>query len=127
MQAIEDKLVEGAPFHTQTSPQIKPNAKFHPRTATGKLKAVIIPIIPRGFHYSIIKCDGLSDGITNPYNDLDNPQAISQISMISYTSPNPSDLIFPISNATNIPKASFYFRNSSPIYLTISPLLGIGN
>ena len=124
---MEDKLVDGAPFQTQTSPQIKPNAKFHPRTATGKLKAVIMPITPNGFHYSIIKCEALSEGITKPYNDLDNPQAMSQISIISYTSPSPSDLIFPISNATNIPKASFYFRNSSPIYRTISPRLGIGS
>lgn len=115
VQAIDDKFVDGAPFQTQTSPQINPNAKFHPNTATGKLKAVIIPTTPNGFHYSIIKWDGLSDGITKPYNDLDNPHAISQISIISYTSPNPSDFILPISKATNIPNASFYFLNSSPI------------
>ena len=65
--------------------------------------------------------------MTNPYNDLDNPQAISHISIISCTSPRPSDLIFPISKETSIPKASFFRLNSSPIYLTISPLLGIGN
>lgn len=83
MQAIDDKLVEGAPFHTITSPQINPSARFHPKTATGKLKAVMIPIIPKGFHYSIIKWEGLSDGITNPYKDLESPHAISQQSIIS--------------------------------------------
>lgn len=83
VQAMDDKFVEGAPFQTQTSPQINPSAKFQPNTATGKLNAVIMPTTPKGFHYSIMKCDGLSDGITNPYNDLDNPQAISQMSMIS--------------------------------------------
>jgi hypothetical protein len=35
-------------------PQIIEIAKFHPKTAWGKLKAVITPTIPRGFHYSII-------------------------------------------------------------------------
>lgn len=48
--------VDDAPFQHVKSPQITAIAKFHPRTAHGKLKAVITPIIPKGFHYSIITC-----------------------------------------------------------------------
>lgn len=64
--AIETRLVEGAPFQTQTSPHTRASARFHPRTAAGKLKAVMMPTTPRGFHYSIIKWLGLSEGMTNP-------------------------------------------------------------
>lgn len=53
--AIVTKLVVVAPFHRVKSPQIAAIAKFHPKTAQGKLKAVITPIKPKGFHYSIIK------------------------------------------------------------------------
>jgi len=42
-------------------PQIKAIAAFHPNTALGKLKAVIIPTIPSGFHIYIMKCSGLSE------------------------------------------------------------------
>lgn len=83
---------------------------------------MITAINPNGFHYSIIKWLGLSDGITYPLMHLDIPQAISKISIASWTSPKPSDLIFPISRDTTAPKASLCFLNSTPIYLTISPL-----
>ena len=73
----------GPGFQTHMLPQIKARAIFHPNTALGKLNAVITPTIPSGFHYSIIKCYGLSDGITVPFIDLLNPQAKSQISMVS--------------------------------------------
>jgi len=55
---------EGAGFHITQFPQIREIAKFHPNTAFGKLNAVITPTIPKGFHYSIMKCSFLSDGIT---------------------------------------------------------------
>jgi len=57
---------------------------------------------------------------------LDNPQAISQISIVYCTYPNPSDNIFPIYSETNLPKGYFLALNASPICLTISPLIGIG-
>lgn len=72
-----------APFHKTKSPHIKAIAKFQPKTAHGKLKAVMTPINPKGFHYSIIKWSGLSEGIIFPFKDLLNPQAISQISINS--------------------------------------------
>lgn len=51
--------VEGAPFQVIRSPQINAIAAFQPKTAHGKLKAVMTPTIPRGFQIYIIKCSGL--------------------------------------------------------------------
>jgi hypothetical protein len=73
--------VVGAPFQTTKSPQMKAIAAFHPKTAQGKLNAVITPTIPNGFQTSIIKCYGLSELNTVPPIVRDSPQAISQISM----------------------------------------------
>lgn len=81
--AIATKLVVLAPFHTVESPQIQARAKFQKKTAFGKLKAVITAIRPRGFHYSIIKWSGLSEGITDPLMHLAKPVAKSQISIDS--------------------------------------------
>lgn len=75
--------VVGAGFHIVMLPPIIAKAKFHPKTAFGKLKAVITPTIPNGFHYSIIKWSGLSLGITDPLIALDKPQAKSQTSIVS--------------------------------------------
>jgi len=107
--------VVGAPFQHVKFPQIAAIAKFQPNTAQGKLNAVITPITPKGFHYSIIKCSGLSDGIIFPFKALDNPHAISQQSINSYTSPRPSDLILPTSNDIRAPNADFFNLNASPI------------
>ena len=65
-KALVVKHVVKAGFQTTKSPHIKANAQFQPKTAYGKLKAVITPTIPSGFHYSIITCSGLSLGITFP-------------------------------------------------------------
>lgn len=46
--------VVGAPFQTTELPQTRAKQAFHPRTAHGKLKAVITPTTPRGFHISSI-------------------------------------------------------------------------
>jgi len=62
--AMAIKGVVGAGFHNVIFPPIIDKAKFHPKTALGKLKAVITPTTPKGFHYSIMKCSGLSLGIT---------------------------------------------------------------
>src|SRR5690606_39018678 len=48
------KLVVSEPFHIVKSPQTRETAVFHIRTAAGKLKAVITPISPKGFQFSII-------------------------------------------------------------------------
>ena len=39
-------------YHIWVFPHTKLIAVFHPDTATGKLKAVMIPTTPRGFHCS---------------------------------------------------------------------------
>lgn len=83
MVAILKVAAEGPGFHITQLPQIREIAKFQPKTAFGKLKAVITPTIPKGFHYSIMKCSLRSEGITYPLIDLDNPQAKSQISIVS--------------------------------------------
>jgi len=118
--------VDDAPFQIVRSPQIIAIAIFQPATATGKLKAVITPIKPSGFHYSIMKWPGLSEGRTFPSIALDSPAARSHISMNSYTSPSPSMAILPISSDTNLAKADFFSLTAFPIYLTISPLRGAG-
>lgn len=66
MAAIVINGADGAPFQRQRSPTVAAIQKFHPKTAHGKLKAVMIPTSPSGFHYSIMKWSGLSDGITSP-------------------------------------------------------------
>jgi len=53
--AIAINGVVGAGFHKVIFPPIIDKAKFHPKTAFGKLKAVITPTTPNGFHYSIMK------------------------------------------------------------------------
>lgn len=55
VMAMVMRLVVGAPFQHTRFPQMSAMAAFHPSTAQGKLKAVITPIIPSGFHYSIMK------------------------------------------------------------------------
>jgi len=82
-RATVQRLVDSEPFQITVSPQIRASATFHPLTATGKLKAVITPTFPIGFHYSIIKCEGLSLGRTLPSMVLDIPTAMSQISIYS--------------------------------------------
>lgn len=108
------------------SPHTKAIAAFQLKTALGKLNAVITPTVPIGFQTYIIKWSGLYELKIWPPIVLDNPQAISQISIVYCTYPNPSDNIFPIYSETNLPKGYFLALNASPICLTISPLIGIG-
>jgi len=77
------KGVDGAGFHIVILPPIMDKAKFHPKTAFGKLNAVITPTTPWGFQFSIMKWSYLSLGITAPFIALDNPQAKSQTSIVS--------------------------------------------
>ena len=48
--AVSGVLGEG--FHTQALPQMTPRQAFQDHTATGKLKAVMMPTTPRGSHCS---------------------------------------------------------------------------
>jgi hypothetical protein len=52
MVARVTKGVLGAGFHMVIFPQIIESIKFQAKTAQGKLKAVITPTIPTGFHCS---------------------------------------------------------------------------
>src|SRR5690606_35868344 len=62
-------------FHTQTSPQTQAIAAFQDHTATGKLKAEIVPTTPNGWYWSYILCIGLSECIVNPYSWRESPTA----------------------------------------------------
>ena len=65
------KLQKGAfslGFQTHTFPQTQAKATFQLQTATGKLKADIIPTIPKGWYCSYIRCSGRSECIVNPCN-----------------------------------------------------------
>ena len=53
-------------FHIIASPQTEAIKAFQAHTATGKLKDVIIPIVPSGCHCSYILCLGLSECIAFP-------------------------------------------------------------
>ena len=55
MQAIAVSGVFSEGFHTVASPQVTANALFQAHTATGKLKAEIIPTTPSGCHCSIMR------------------------------------------------------------------------
>ncbi len=113
-------------FQTTLSPQTKASALFHAQTATGKLKAEITPTTPTGCQVSIIRWPGRSDAIVRPYSWRDRPTAKSQMSIISCTSPSPSDRIFPVSSVTRRPRAALCLRNSTPSKRTSSPRTGAG-
>jgi hypothetical protein len=101
-------------FQMLTFPQTAAIMAFQLQTATGKLKAEIMPTAPIGCHCSYMRWLGRSLCMVKPYNWRLKPTAKSQISIISCTSPNPSRRLFPISQETNRPKGSLYLRSSSP-------------
>ena len=77
------KGVFGDGFQIEIFPHIAAIKEFQDQTATGKLKAVIVPTNHRGCHCSYILWLGLSECIVFPYNILDCPTAKSAISIIS--------------------------------------------
>lgn len=113
-------------FQTTLSPQTKASALFHAHTAAGKLKAEITPTTPTGCQVSIIRWPGRSEAIVRPYSWRDRPTAKSQMSIISWTSPSPSDRSFPASSVTRRPRASLCRRSSTPSRRTSSPRTGAG-
>lgn len=110
--AIVTNDVDGAPFHVITSPHINAIAAFQPKTAHGKLKAVITPTIPNGFQTYIIKCYGLYELNTEPPIVLDNPHAMSHMSITYWTYPCPSEYIFPVYKDNNRPRGYFFALNA---------------
>jgi hypothetical protein len=53
-------------FHTMLSPQTSASAAFHAQTATGKLKALMMPTTPSGCHVSIMRWPGRSVAMVRP-------------------------------------------------------------
>ena len=84
----------GLGFQIILLPHTAARQKFQPNTATGKLNAVTHPTTPKGCHISCSRWFGLSLGIVRPYSCLLKPVAKSHISMTSWTSPSPSEIIF---------------------------------
>ena len=70
-------------FQMLTLPQIAAMQAFQAYTATGKLKAEIVPIRPSGCHCSYMRCCGRSECIVRPYIMRDWPTAKSAMSIIS--------------------------------------------
>ena len=113
-------------FHTTGSPHTTASAAFHDHTATGKLKAEITPHTPSGCQVSIMRWPGRSVAIVRPYSWRDRPTAKSQMSIISCTSPRPSEGILPASNVTRRPRSALAARSSSPNRRISSPRRGAG-
>ena len=65
-QASAQSGVFSEGFHTSASPQTSASAAFHAHTATGKLKAVMIPTTPSGCQVSIMRCPGRSEAMVSP-------------------------------------------------------------
>ena len=81
---------------------------------------------PSGCQVSAMRWPGRSEAIARPCNCRERPTAKSQMSIISCTSPRPSETILPTSKVTRAPRASFEARNSSPSRRTSSPRRGAG-
>ncbi len=62
--AVNGVFSEG--FQTVELPQTIASAAFHDQTATGKLKAEMMPITPSGCQLSIIRCSERSVAIVRP-------------------------------------------------------------
>jgi hypothetical protein len=122
--AVSGVFSEG--FQTTGSPQTSARPAFQHHTATGKLNAEMTPQTPSGCHDSIIRWPALSVAMVRPYSWRDSPTAKSQISIISWTSPRPSDTILPVSSVTRRPRSTFTARNSSASIRTNSPRRGAG-
>ena len=64
--AMAQRGVSGDGFQIKASPQTAAIIAFHAQTATGKLKAVMMPIVPSGCHCSSIRCEARSLAIVSP-------------------------------------------------------------
>lgn len=113
-------------FHTMLSPQTRASAAFQAHTATGKLNAVMIATGPSGCQVSLMRWPGRSLAMVRPCNWRERPTAKSQISIISCTSPSPSDNGLPQSSVTSRPSSVLRARNASPKRRTSSPRRGAG-
>ena len=65
-RAIEHRGVLGLGFQIETFPQTAAIMAFHDQTATGKLKAEIMPTIPSGWYWSYMRCPGRSECMVEP-------------------------------------------------------------
>ena len=63
---MEIRGVEREGFQIMVSPQMAAIMLFHAQTATGKLKAVMMPIVPRGCHCSYMRWPGRSECMVRP-------------------------------------------------------------
>ncbi len=62
--AVSGVFSEG--FHSRLLPQTSASAAFHDHTATGKLKALMMPTGPTGCQVSIIRWPGRSEAMVRP-------------------------------------------------------------
>ena len=64
--AMAVRGVSSEGFQTTVSPQAAATSAFHDHTATGKLKALITPMGPRGCHCSYMRWPGRSECMDRP-------------------------------------------------------------
>ena len=64
--AIDVSGTAGEGFQIIVSPHTAASSAFQAHTATGKLKAVMIPTGPNGCHCSYMRWRGRSDGMVSP-------------------------------------------------------------
>ncbi len=81
---------------------------------------------PIGCHVSISRWPGRSLAMVSPCSWRDSPTAKSQMSIISWTSPRPSERILPASIDTSSPRSALCSRSSSPRRWTRLPRTGAG-
>ena len=123
-RAVSGVLSDG--FQITGSPATSANAAFHDHTATGKLNAVMTAHGPIGCHVSMSRWPGRSLAMVRPCSWRDRPTAKSQMSIISWTSPRPSERILPASIDTSSPSSALCSRSSSPSRRTRFPRTGAG-
>ena len=113
-------------FQMTLLPHTNAKAAFHAHTATGKLNAEMTSTGPSGCHCSIIRWPGRSLAMVRPCNCRERPTAKSQMSIISCTSPSPSDSGLPQSRVTRRARSCFCARKALPNKRTSSPRRGAG-
>ena len=115
-----------AGFQTTVLPASSAGTMYQDGTATGKLPAVMIAIVPTGLRNVNSCLSGISLGTVCPYRRRPSPRKKSQVSTISRTSPSASAYGLPISAVTIRARASALASISRPIWAMARPRTGAG-
>src|SRR5260370_34439098 len=81
--AVRGVFSEG--FQTTALPQTRARAAFQLQTATGKLKAEMMPTTPRGCQVSIMRWRERSEGRVRPASWRERPAGKVQVSVVDWS------------------------------------------